>query len=266
MPRLTDRIAIVTGAASGIGRATARLMAAEGAAVIATDLDVDGLATLAEEAATGGLAIRTLRHDVSEAEGWAAATAMAEDAGGLDILVNNAGVFHITPFEEASLGELRLSYRVNVEGVFLGMQACLGLLRASAARRDATAAIINLSSSAALIGYSNSASYAAAKGAVRTISRAAAIEFGQKGYRIRVNSVHPGFIETPLSLAGLETLVTRGLVPDVETARLGVIAAHPIGRLGRPVDVAQAILFLSSDESAFITGTELVVDGGHTAS
>jgi NAD(P)-dependent dehydrogenase (short-subunit alcohol dehydrogenase family) len=256
MADLTGRIALVTGASRGIGEATARALAAEGARVIVTDLA--DTSALAEE--LGGLA---LKQDVTSEDDWIAAMAFARDkAGGLDILVNNAGVFLARAITETTLEEWRFVQSVNVEGVFLGIKHAVPLLTERAVKWRGGASIINLSSVAGLRGTPLVSAYNASKGAVRLLTKGAAMELAP--VRIRVNSVHPGIIETDMG---------RGLVVDfAEVAGAGnnemraqLSARHPLGHFGEPINIADAITFLAGDKAAFMTGAEFVVDGGMTA-
>jgi NAD(P)-dependent dehydrogenase (short-subunit alcohol dehydrogenase family) len=256
MAELTGRIALITGASRGIGEATARALAAEGARVIVTDLA--DTSALAEE--LGGLA---LKQDVTSEEDWIAAMAFARDtAGGLDILVNNAGVFLTRAITETTLEEWRFVQSVNVEGVFLGIKHAVPLLAERAVKWRGGASIINLSSVAGLRGTPLVSAYNASKGAVRLLTKGAAMELAAA--RIRVNSVHPGIIETDMG---------RGLVDDFAAAagaggnemRAQLSLRHPLGHFGEPVNIADAITFLAGDKAAFMTGAEFVVDGGMTA-
>ena len=256
MAELEGRIALVTGASRGLGEATARALAAEGARVIVTDLDdTSGLA-----AEIGGL---SKRHDVTSESDWASVMDFAQnEAGGLDILVNNAGVFLSKPLAMTSLDEWRHVNAVNVEGVFLGCRAAIPMLTARAHLWRGGTAIINLSSVAGLVGSALAVCYNASKGAVRLMTKGLALELAPA--RVRVNSVHPGIIETDMG---------RGLVADFSAAtgmgdnetRAQLAALHPLGDFGEPRHIADAVVFLASDKAAFVTGTELAVDGGFTA-
>lgn len=253
---LDGRIALVTGASRGIGAATARALAAQGAKVVVTDLAApEALAT-----EIGGLA-RT--QDVTSEADWAATMAWIKaEAGGLDILVNNAGLFLMKPITETSLEDWKRLHAVNVEGVFLGTRAAIPLLAERAARWPGGAAIVNLSSMAGLVGAAGAACYNASKGAVRLFTKGAALELAPA--RIRVNSVHPGVIETTMGnevVHGVSTLSGMG----ENEARVQTAGMHPLGHMGQPQNVADAIVFLASDKAAFMTGSELVVDGGVTA-
>jgi NAD(P)-dependent dehydrogenase (short-subunit alcohol dehydrogenase family) len=256
MSDLQGRIALVTGASKGLGEATARALAAAGARVICTDLAAPD--ALAEE--LGGWA---LAHDVTQEEQWIAAMAFARDtAGGLDILVNNAGLYAMGPVTEFSLEEWRRIHSVNVEGTFLGCKHAIPLLAERAGKWVGGSSIINLSSVAGLRGTALVSCYCASKGAVRLMTKAVAMEVAAQ--RIRVNSVHPGLIETDMGrdlLSGFSDALGVGDndIRDQFSAR------HALGHIGMPVNIADAVTFLAGDKAAFMTGTELVVDGGMTA-
>ena len=246
--RVSGKTALVTGGASGIGRATARLLAEQGASVIVADINETAGRETAEEIG-GGFE----RLDVSSEAAWISAIGnVAATYGGLDILVNNAGISPHDTIENFELDEWRRVHAIVAESVALGCKQALSLLKQSRA-----ASVVNLSSVAGLIGASNYASYGSAKAAVHTLTKSVAMLCAERGYPIRANSVHPGSIDTPIL--------------DADKAKYGerAISARekniPLGRLGRAEEVANAILFLASDEASFITGTELVVDGGFMA-
>lgn len=245
MARLNGKIALITGAASGIGREAALLFAREGAKVIVADVqDTPGAEVAAEIEKTGGTSL-FLHLDVTDEAAWTQAVATVEKTfGGLDILVNNAGLGHADTLEETSLALYEKVVAVTQTSVFLGTKAAAALLKASG-----SGSVVNLSSIfGASGGFGTSPAYHAAKGAVRTLTKNIAVEWAPLG--VRVNSVHPGFIATPMM---------------GETDRAPYIATTPLGRVGRPEEVAAAILFLGSDEASFVTGAELFVDGGYIA-
>ena len=247
--RLAGKVALITGAASGIGRATAALFHAEGAKVAAADRNETGLATLGTDADL------VLPQDVTDEARWREAVdAVVAAFGRLDILVNSAGIGVLGNIETATLADWRKVNAVNVEGTFLG---CREAVRAM--KETGGGSIVNLSSVAGIIGDAHSAAYCASKGAVRMLTKSAALYCARAGYKIRCNSVHPSFAETPMVLEG----IARSKNP--ERVREGLERAAPMGRMGRPEEVAAAILYLASDESAFTTGAEIVVDGGLTA-
>ncbi len=247
--RLAGKTALITGAASGIGRATAALFHAEGAKIAATDLNEAGLATLGTDADL------VLRQDVTDEDRWRAVVDAAVAAfGRLDILVNSAGIGTKGSIETATLADWRKTNAVNVEGTFLGCREAVRVMKETGG-----GSIVNLSSVAGIIGDAQTIAYCASKGAVRLLTKSAALHCGRSGYKIRVNSVHPSFAETAM----VQELIASSKNP--ERTREGLARAAPLGRLGRAEEIAAAILYLASDESAFTTGAEIVVDGGLTA-
>ena len=263
--KLQGRVALVTGGARGLGAASAAALAAEGAAVLITDvLDADGEATAASIASKGARA-GYVHHDVRDEAQWQAVVAEAERRfGGLDILVNNAGIFALKPMAMTSIEEFRNMQAINVEGVFLGMKTALPAIGKRGGQWAGGGSIINLSSVAGLTGASFAVPYNASKGAVRLMTKGAALECAQLGLKIRVNSVHPGIIDTKMGQQVFDDLVAAG-GGSANEVRSNAIALHPLGRLGVPVDIANAVVFLASDDAAFMTGSEVVVDGGLTA-
>ncbi|MFA5605781.1 MAG: glucose 1-dehydrogenase [Leucobacter sp.] len=249
MNRLSGKVALITGASSGQGRAEALLFAAEGASVVATDVNERGLGTLLEELAGGSSAHLALVHDVSSEPSWREVVDRAQARfGRIDVLVNNAGVYSPAGIEETGVEEWDGIMSVNARGVFLGMKAVLpGMQRAG------VGSIVNISSTAGFVGEAGAA-YVSSKGAVRLLTKHAAVEQARHG--IRVNSVHPGTIVTPM---------IEGLLSDPRTyeelARATPLPPH----FGAPEDVAPGVLYLASDESRFVTGSELVIDGGYLA-
>ena len=243
---LTGRVALVTGAAGGIGRATVAALEEAGAAVIATDLD------------------EGLRLDVTSEPDWARVAAQVErDHGALDILIHNAGLVLVKPLADTTPVEWHRLFAVNVDGPYFGTRALLPLLKAGAKRQPAGASVILLSSVAGIGGGARMSGYCATKGAVRLFAKACAMEFAPD--RIRVNSVHPGGVDTPMIGEIVDAYAAQGLTSDAGTARDRLAAAHPLGRLVKAAEVARAIRFLASDEASYMTGSELVVDGGFTA-
>lgn len=256
MGRVTRKVALVTGAASGIGRASAETLAREGAAVVLTDLQ-DGEEAAAAIRASGGKA-RFVRHDVASESEWNDVIASIEQAEGrLDILVNNAGIAVAGLIHELKLEDWRRQMAVNVDGVFLGVKTALPLMRKTSSAQNG-GSIINISSIAGLRGAANLSAYCTSKGAVRLFTKSVAIECAAMQDGIRCNSVHPGLIETP---------IWRQVVPGSnEPLDLDAAAATrvPLRRKGWPDDIAKVVLFLASDDSAYMTGEEVVVDGGMT--
>jgi 3(or 17)beta-hydroxysteroid dehydrogenase len=266
MNRLDGKIAFLSGAARGIGAETARLMVEAGAKVAIGDiLDERGRATVRALEAAGGHALY-VHLDVARAEDWAAAmAAVAARFGGLDILVNNAGIFIAKGIEESTAADWERLCGVNLTGVFLGTKAALPALRERGATSPQGSAIVNLSSIAGVVGSTMAPLYSLTKGGVTLFTKSTALECARKGYRIRVNSIHPGIIDDEM---GGQAIAARAQVrgeSDLEAARAQAGAAHPIGRLGSVTDVANGIVFLASDDAGFMTGAGLVVDGGWTA-
>ena len=257
---IEGRVAVVTGAGSGIGLATAQLFSALGAIVLATDLDEAGLAWTGNDAGPGQ--VHALRHDVTAEGDWATVIARAESLGGLDILVNNAGIMLDTPFERAPLDDLRLQYRINVEGPFIGMQAALPLMEQTVAGTDRSAAIINISSIYGQIAGDRYAAYSASKGAIRLLTKAVANEVATRG--IRVNSVHPGPTATKLGARHEIARDEDGSPLSIEQIVAGWNARIPMNRMGNVGDIAPVVAFLASDAARYITGAEIVVDGGYS--
>lgn len=255
MSELNGKVALVTGGARGIGREVARLFAERGARVVISDIDLAGV---------DGSHGRAVAHDVTSEQDWARVIrAIETEEKRLDVLVNNAGVILNRPFLQTTLEEFRQVQRINVESVWLGMQAAASLMT-STARDSVGGSIINMSSIYGQVAGPAQAAYCASKGAVRLLTKAAAVEFARSGSKLRVNSVHPGPIDTDLGNSGLRDAVTMGRLPDIERGRAMIAAAFPMGRWGQVDDVAGAVLFLASDASKFMTGSELVVDGGYS--
>ncbi len=266
MNRLDGKVAFLSGAARGIGGESAKLMASVGAKVVIGDvLEERGRQTVREIEASGGQAL-FVPLDVTTEASWAAAMdATVKKFGGLDILVNNAGIFVGKGVEDASMDDWHRLVAVNLTGVVLGTRAALPHLKASAQQSPHGSAIVNLASIAGLVGSQLDPLYSLTKGGVTLFTKSTALEFGRKGYRIRVNSIHPGLIETDM---GQQTFVMRAKqvgTNDTEKAREATLALHPIGRLGTASDIAKGIVFLASDDASFMTGAGLVVDGGWTA-
>ena len=257
MKRVEGKVALVTGGASGIGAACAATLAREGASVVITDLQDPNGEALARE--IGGGAI-FLHHDVTSEEAWIGVVAEVKRAfGRLDILVNNAGIGLSCPsITQMSLADFRRQQAVNVEGVFLGLKHSIPLMREA----KNGGSIINMSSVAGLKGTAILAGYCATKGAVRLLTKAVALECADAQDGIRVNSVHPGIIETPIweTIVGMEAPGSNS-PPDLEAMSAMIV---PLGVKGLPKDIADGVLWLASSESRYVTGTELVIDGGLT--
>lgn len=257
--RLDGKVALVTGGARGIGAAVAEALAQAGAAVLVSDILEDaGRQTVARIRKAQGKA-EFQRHDVTDEAQWVSAVAAAKSQmGGLDILVNNAGIETAALLTQCAVEDFRRLMDVNVTGVFLGLKHAVGAMGAGAS-------IINLSSVAGLVGTTGHIAYHASKGAVRLMTKAAAIECAQLGTGIRVNSVHPAIVQTDMGTNFIQHFVDLKLAPDYATAEAAFKAAHPLGRFGEPADVASAVIYLASDAARWVTGTELVIDGGYTA-
>lgn len=254
MGRVDDKVALVTGAAQGLGAAIAMLLAREGARVILTDVNADGVIAAANEINTefSGAAI-ALQQDVSDADRWTEVLDEVEARfGALHILVNNAGVGSVANIEEESLDTWRHVHSVNLDSVFLGCKQSLPLMKRSGG------SIVNVSSISGIIAAHNLAAYNSSKAAVRHLSKSVALHCARSANNVRCNSVHPAFIDTPI-LDGLAANTDR------ETALQKLGRQIPLGRVGQPDDVAYAVLYLASDESNFVTGTEIRIDGGISA-
>jgi NAD(P)-dependent dehydrogenase (short-subunit alcohol dehydrogenase family) len=254
---LNRTVSLVTGALGGIGRATVRALMDAGSTVIATDLAAE-----ADEFGAG----RYQRLNITEPHDWQSVLAEIEARHGrLDNLIHCAGVELVASVASTSLADLRRCMDVNVAGSFLALQSAQDLLARTGRHRKGGASVVLLSSVGGLRGGINHSAYCASKGAVRLLAKSAALEYGFLGLPIRVNSVHPGCIDTGMMDRIYEKLVEDGLFSNINSAREVYSARHPVGRMGEAEEVASAILLLCSDGSSFITGSELVVDGGLTA-
>ncbi len=247
--RVAGKIAVVTGGAQGMGRTHAQLLAREGAVVVVTDVDAEGgeetVRLIREEGGTASF----IRHDVSKSADWDAVVAHAMEAHGrVDILVNNAGILAFKSLQDTDEDEWDRILAVNAKGTFLGCKSMLPAMQQSEAP-----SIVNISSMYGIIGAPNAAAYEASKGAVRTLTKAAAVDLGAFG--IRVNSVHPGVIATAM---------TNEILAEPEGAK-ALLGTTILGRAAQPEEVSSTVLFLASEESSFMTGSELVVDGGYIA-
>ena len=258
MERLKGKTAFISGGARGLGAEMARLLHGEGANVMVTDILEDEGHALANDHEN----MTFMAHDVLQEDQWIATIGTTKEAyGGLDVLVNNAGIAHnATTIEETSYEQWRKVVGIDLDAGFLGCKHGVGLMKESSA-----GSIINISSIYGIVGSAGQAPYHAAKGGVRLLTKALAVELAQLGYGIRVNSVHPGFVGTDMVRDGLRQAVENGLMPGENEAIEILTMQTPIGRLGVPRDIANAVLFLASEESAWMTGAELVVDGGYTA-
>ncbi len=247
--RLTGKVAIITGAGSGMGEETAKLFAREGATVVATDINFEAVTRVVETIRSNGGEAIALQHDVTSRNDWENIYNEVQSVcGKLDVLVNNAGIALAKPFLDQTEEDWARTYRINIDGVMLGTQYAIPLME-----QNGGGSIVNISSISALTGMAGAGAYTASKGAVRSLTKAAAVDYGKRN--IRVNSVHPGYIVTPMSAPHMEH-------PDYKQHFLNQIA---LPNLGRAEEVATAVLFLASDEANHITGIELPVDGGVTA-
>jgi len=248
--RLENKVALISGGARGMGAAEARMFAKEGAKVVIGDvLDAEGTRVAAEIAESGGDAL-FVHLDVTHEEDWRSAIGAATSSfGKLDILVNNAGIWRRGRVEDTTVEDWDMILDVNAKGVFLGTKLAIPEMR-----KAGGGSIINISSTAGLVGGPRSSAYTASKGAVRLFTKATAVQYSQEG--IRANSIHPGPIDTPM---------IQQVWHGEEQSREAALARTPLGRIGTPEDIAYGVLFLASDESSFMTGSELVIDGGSTA-
>ncbi len=267
MERVANKVALVTGAASGLGEAIARLLAREGASVVLADFnDAPGKRVLREIKAEGGNGLY-VHLDVSNEDHWVSAMAVLKKRfGRLNIAVNCAGTNIARSFPtDTTLADWRALMSVNLDGVFLGTKHAVAAMRDSDPINGSTndrinGSIINISSVLGLVGFADIAAYNASKGGVRLYSKSVALSCAEKRLNIRVNTVHPGYIDTPLLRKGM-----AARFEDPKEANRVYDALQPVGHLGTPADIAFGVLYLASDESKFVTGAELVIDGGYTA-
>lgn len=256
MGRVDNKVALVTGGAKGIGRASALMLAREGARVVLTDVEEAQGAAVAKEIERAGGKALFLTQDVTDESRWVEVVEKSRTQfGGLNIVVNNAGLGTAGSAEDETLEAWRRLMSVNLDGVFLGTKHAIRAMKGG----PGTGSIINISSIEGIVADPKLAAYNASKGGVRIFSKSAALHCAQAGYRIRVNTIHPGYIWTPMVEGYLTSL------GDVEGGRQVISKMHPIGRMGEPDDIAYGVLYLGSDESSFMTGSELVIDGGYTA-
>ena len=251
MDRVAGKIALITGGASGIGRATAIKLAAEGARIAVSDINMDGARATAADIGNGAIA---LEHDVTDEASWGAVlTQVEEKLGGLHVLVNCAGIVTLGTIEETTLEDWRRVHAVDLDSIFLGCKHTVPMIA-----RHGGGSIINLSSISGIIADRNLAAYKSAKAGVRHLTKSVALHCARKDYNIRCNSVHPAFVDTAM----LDDILRRG---SREEGLERLASQVPLGRVGTTDDIAWAVVYLASDESKFMTGAEMVLDGGISA-
>ena len=255
--RLEGKVALVTGGGSGIGAAICERFSEEGAVVFVTDINEDSARSTADKLSAQGLHAVAMQQDVTVEQRWSEVLVeVIQQCGQLDVLVNNAGIAILGTAEDTSLEDWHKVQQVNLNAVFLGTREAIKVMKTNQA-----GSIINVASVAGMIGLPFHAAYNASKGGVRIFTKSAALHCADNQYNIRINSLHPGYIETPMIIDGIES---QNFAEPAEF-KAGMLSTIPLGTMGKPVDVANAALFLASDESQYITGSELVVDGGLTA-
>lgn len=249
--RLQGKIAVITGAGTGIGKTTALRFAKEGAKVVVTDINLENVKKTADEIQQFGGEALALHHDVSHEDSWTQVVDASLSAyGQIDILFNNAGIYFIKPLAETTLDEFNRMMSINVTSVFLGMKHVMPLMA-----KKGGGSVINASSVAGLKGAAGHIAYGASKGAVRIMTKDAAVEYAPAN--VRVNSIHPAYINTAMGAYAVNT----AKIPESELAEI----VAPLGRFGTVEEVANLVVFLASDESSFSTGAEFILDGGATA-
>lgn len=264
--RLQGRVAFISGGLRGIGLATAERFLAEGAEVVLSDLDAEDSATARETMERLGQAASYIAANVAQEADWERARDLVKERHGkCHVLVNNAGIDLTGPVETLSMEGWRRIMSINVDGVFLGTKHFVPMMAASGTDFRGGSSIINVSSIMGIVGYSEVSAYNASKGAVRMFTKGIAIEFATKKMPIRANSIHPGFVMTPLLNAGFQRWVDAGFAEKPEDLVGTMAATTPIGRLADPAEIASAAFFLASEDSSYMTGSEVVVDGGWTA-
>ncbi|PCH94689.1 MAG: 3-beta hydroxysteroid dehydrogenase [Gammaproteobacteria bacterium] len=253
--RIESKVCLITGAGSGIGEAIAKRYAQEGAQLILTDINKESVTKVAEVlAAEYGVKAIAFKQDVADEQKWfEVVTKVNEIFGRIDVLVNNAGIAIPGDLENTTLADWRKTHEVNCEGTFLGCQAVTRIMK------NTGGSIINISSIEGIIGERNTLAYNSSKGAVRTFTKSMALHCAHHQYGIRVNSVHPGFVKTPLVVNALASLPPE----EAQLMLDSVLANIPLAEMGTVEDIANGCLFLASDESRYMTGSELVMDGGY---
>lgn len=264
--RLTGRVALVSGGLRGIGLACAERFLAEGAEVILTDLEAPDSALASDIMQRLGQQASYVQANVTKAEDWERARqTVAERHGALHVLVNNAGTDLTGAVESLTDEAWRRIMNVNVDGVFMGTRAFVPMMAESGKDVKGGASIINVSSIMGIVGMNEVSAYNASKGAVRMFTKGIAVEFAEKKMPIRANSLHPGFVFTPLLKDGFQRWVDSGVADKAQDLVDMVAGKTPIGRLADPSELASAAFFLASEDSSYMTGAELVIDGGWTA-
>lgn len=269
MTRLAGKIALVTGAARGIGECIALTFAEQGAFVILTDLQQEKVdAAVKKISDSGGTAVAMMLNVTSQSDWDLVASYIEKEQGKLDIIVNCAGVEMVKEISDLTIEEYRFTQAVNTEAVFIGAKTLLGLLTRAGDQSEGGASIVNISSIAGLLGIPDQLAYNTSKGAVRQMTKAMAIEFAHHGRKIRVNSVHPGCIDTPMLREAMEDWRQTNKIGTKDKVAIEKAFADvcPMKKIGRPRDIAMGAVYLASEESGFVTGLELVIDGGSYAS
>ena len=263
--QLHGRVAMVTGAGGNLGAEICRALVSAGAAVLATDVNDEGAKAVSDALNASGGQSAWMKHDVTNEDEWKAAVALAASSfGGLDIMVNNAGIVPMNFLADLDIDEFRRVQDVNVAGPALGCKHALLAMRPDGVSGRG-GSIINMSSVMGLSGTIALASYNASKGAVRLLSKSVAAECALLKTNIRCNSIHPGIIDSDMGSLFHEQLVALGVAPSMEASEAGFLAAVPMGEAGQPSDIAAGVVYLASDASRYVTGSELVIDGGFYA-
>lgn len=263
MTHLNGKVALVTGAASGIGAAIATSFAMAGAKVALTDIDTKTGESLAKKLSREGYEVCFFTHDVASEADWARVVeGVIETFSGFDILVNNAGIIYGKLMENMSLAEFKHEQAVNLDSIFIGTQHACRIMKPGGPIGNG-GSIVNLSSIAGLVGNICHSTYGATKGAVLSFSKHCAVEFAALDYGIRVNSVHPGIIETPMGKSVFDSF--SSVLGSPEAAEAAIMNLTPMKRPGSPEEVANIVTFLASDAASYVTGAEYTVDGGFTA-
>jgi len=264
--RLKGRVAFVSGGLRGIGLACVERFLAEGAEVVLSDLDAPDSEAASAVIARLGQAASYVQANVTREEDWQRARDLVvERHGKLHILVNNAGTDLTGPVEALEMKDWRRIMDINVDGVFMGVKTFTPLMAESGKDFRGGSSIINVSSIMGIVGYSEVSAYNASKGAVRLFTKGIAVEFAHKKMPIRANSLHPGFVVTPLLHAGFQRWVDKGVAESPQVLIDAMSAQTPMARLAEPHELASGVFFLASEDSAYMTGAELVIDGGWTA-